>query len=168
MINLSRPFMWIAAAGFVASAIVHVSSLLGLSQPFGHFAWGLHIGIFVVWLPAVLVAQRLSKGAKQTDFWKAVLRGCPPWMKRFLYVLVPYIFINFFVGIALGPKTEADNFRIFSGHWMFFYFAGMAMLYSADQLGSLEPRTCPHGHEVSPFAKFCEECGSELPPLPIA
>lgn len=160
--------MWIAAAGFVASVMVHVSSLLGLPQPLGRLAWGLHIGIFVVWLPAVLVAQRLSKGAKQADFWKAVLRGCPRWMKRFLYVLVPYIFINFFVGIALGPDTESDNFRIFSGHWMFFYFAGMAMLHSAHRLGSLEPRTCPQGHEVSPFAKFCEECGSELPPLSIA
>jgi hypothetical protein len=160
--------MWIAAAGLAASVIVHVSSLLGLPQPFGHAAWALHVGIFVVWIPAVIVAQKLSKGAKQADFWKAVLRGCPPWMRRLLYGLVAYTFINFFVGIALGPDTEAENFRIFSGHWMFFYFAGMAMLYSADRLGSLAPRTCPQGHEVSPFAKFCEECGSQLPPLPIA
>jgi hypothetical protein len=135
--------MWIAAAGLVASVIVHVSSLFGLPQPFGAAAWGLHVGIFIVWVPAVLVAQKLSRGARQADFWRAVLRGCPSWMRRVLYVLFAYTFINFFAGIALGPESEADNFRIFSGHWMLFYFAAMAMLYSADRLGSLSPRTCP-------------------------
>ena len=168
MVHLARPFMWIAVVGLIASVIVHISSILGLPQPFGSAAWGLHVGIFLVWLPAIIVAQRLAKGAKQSDFWKAVLRGCPPWMRRGFYVLFAYAFINFFLNIALGPDSESDNLRLFSGHWMLFYYAGMAMLYSATRLGSLEPRTCPQGHEVSPFAKFCDECGSELPPVPIS
>jgi hypothetical protein len=88
-------------------------------------------------------------------------------MRRGFYLLFAYAFINFFLNIALGPNSESDNLRLFSGHWMLFYYAGMAMLYSATRLGSLEPRTCPLGHEVSPFAKFCDECGSELPPVPI-
>jgi hypothetical protein len=159
--------MWIAVAGLIASVIAHVSSLLGVPQPFGPAVWLLHAGIFVVWLPAVVVAMRLARGAKQADFWKATLRGCPSWMRRGFYVLFAYAFINFFVGIALGLESGSDNLRLFSGHWTLFYYAGMAMLYSAVKIGSLEPRTCPQGHEVSPFAKFCEVCGTPLPPDPI-
>ena len=49
--------------------------------------------------------------------------GARPWMRTTLYVLFAYVFVNFFLGIALGPESEADQFRIFSGHWMVFYFA---------------------------------------------
>jgi hypothetical protein len=167
VIQLATPFRWLAVAGFVASAIVHVSSLLGLRQPFGEAAWGLHIGIFVVWLPTVIVAQRLSKGVRQAEFWKATLRGCPPWMKRATGGLFAYALLNFFVGIALGPESESDRFRIFSGHWMVFYFVAAVTLYSAGQLGSLAPPRCPNGHDVSPFAKFCGACGAAIPPAPI-
>ena len=164
MLRLARPFALLALAGLVASVIVHGCSLLGLPQPFGEAAWGLHVGIFVVWFPAVLVAQKLTRGAKQADFWKAALRGCPAWMRTTLYVLFAYVFVNFFVGIALGPDSEAGQFRLFSGHWMVFYFAAFAMLWSAEQLGEAAASTCPQGHECSPFAKFCEECGAQLPP----
>ncbi len=167
MVQLATPLMWLAILGLAASVIVHVSSLLGLPQPFGPAAWGLHGGIFVVWLPTVLFAQRLSRGAKQADFWRATFRGCPPWVRRAAYGLFAYTFVNFFVGIALGPDSESDQFRIFSGHWMLFYFVAAATLHSASQLGSLMPRACPNGHEVSPFAKFCEACGSPLPPPPV-
>ena len=165
MIHLTRPFIWIAVVGLIASVIVHSSSILGLNQPFGPAVWWLHGGIFIVWFPAVLVGQRLSKGVKQSDVWKAVLRGCPTWMKRGFYILFPYALINFILIFALGPDSESDDLRLFSGHWMLFYFAGMAMLYSATRIGSLESRTCQQGHEVSPFAKFCDECGSKLPPV---
>lgn len=168
LLRLARIFMWIAAAGLIASAIVHVSSLLGLPQPFGPAAWGLHIGIFVVWLPAILVAQKLTQGVKEKDYWKVVLRGCPSWMRRSFYLLFAYTAINFFAGIAGGPETDANKYRIFSGHWMLFYFVAMAILFSANRLGSLATRTCPRGHEVSPSATFCDECGSPLPPVPIA
>src|SRR6266540_914652 len=59
-----RPVMWLAVAGFFASLLVHLLALIGLPSPFGSATWLLHIGIFVVWLPTVLVAQRLGKGAK--------------------------------------------------------------------------------------------------------
>jgi hypothetical protein len=164
MTLLALPFFWIAVAGFAASVVVHLCSLVGVEQPFGRAAWGLHVGIFVVWLPAILVSQKLTKGARQAEFWKAVLRGCPAWTRRALYVLFAYTFVNFFVGIAAGHQSDADNLRIFSGHWMLFYGAGAAMLYSAHRLGPPGVPRCPLGHEVSPFAKFCDECGAPLPP----
>jgi hypothetical protein len=150
--------------GFLASAVVHVYSLFGAANPFGPAAWALHVGIFVVWFPTVLVAQQLTKNVKQADFWKAVLRGCPPWVRRGAYILFPYAIVNFFAGIVLGASNGFNEFRIFSGHWMIFYYVGAATLYSAQRLGPLANRTCPQGHAASPFAHFCEECGAQLPP----
>jgi hypothetical protein len=88
------PMMWLAAAGFLASLLVHVLALLGLPSPFGPATWLLHVGIFVVWFPAVLVSQRLSKNVPQADLWKAVLRGCPRWMKTGSYVVFAYGIVN--------------------------------------------------------------------------
>jgi len=56
------------------------------------------------------------------------------------------------------------NYRGFSGHWMVFYYVGAATLYSAARLGNLNEWQCPHGHEVSPFAKYCDVCGTQVVP----
>jgi hypothetical protein len=42
-----RPVMWLAAAGLVASAVVHALALLGVGLPLGGAIWLLHLGIFV-------------------------------------------------------------------------------------------------------------------------
>ena len=168
MQSLVRPFMWLALVGFAASLAVHVFSLLGQPNPFGPWAWGLHAGVFVVWFPAVLVAHRLSKTAKRADFWKAVLRGCPSWVRTGAYALCAYAVLNFLLFLCIPrPHTPTQDFRGFSGHWLVFYYFAAAILYSAGQLGLMGPRTCPHGHEVSPFSKFCDQCGAQLPPMPI-
>ncbi len=84
-----KPFLplLLAAAllGFVASVTVHVLSLTGVLPPTGEYTWGLHIGIFVVWIPAVMLMQQLlpdKKNFNQKDVWKVALRGCPPWVEK--------------------------------------------------------------------------------------
>src|SRR4051794_15277912 len=96
--------MWVAIAGFAASFLVHVLALAGLPSPFGPATWGLHIGIFVVWLPTVLVVQRMAKNVKQADLWKAVLRGCPPWVRTGMYIVGGYAIFNF--GLFLVQTTS--------------------------------------------------------------
>jgi hypothetical protein len=81
MKKLVAPFIGIAAVGLVLSLFVHVTALFGLSNGLGGAAWGLHIGIFMVWIPAVFAAIRLTRSARQRDFWKVALRGCPSWMR---------------------------------------------------------------------------------------
>lgn len=163
-----RPLMWLAIAGFCASLVVHVLALFGVPSPFGAATWLLHAGIFVVWLPTVLVAQRLAKSVRQADLWKAILRGCPPWVRTGAYVVGGYAFVNFAVfafqtvTYAKGNIPENIEYRGFSGHWMVFYFVGAAALYSASRLG-LSQRRCPRGHEASPFANYCDVCGMQLP-----
>ena len=162
-----RPLMWFAVAGFCASVVVHVLALVGVNSPLGSATWLLHIGIFVVWLPTVLVAQRLSKNVKQADLWKAVLRGCPRWVRTGVSVIVGYAIINFVLFLnqttayAKNKTPDVVEYRGFSGHWMAFYFIGAAVLYSASRLG-FGARRCPRGHEVSPFANYCDHCGTPL------
>ncbi len=165
------PFMYLAGLGLVLSLIVHVSALLGMRSPFGEIAWCLHIGVFVVWLPAIIVMNSLTKDFKNKDLWKAALRACPKWMKNLTYFFFGYAILNFILFAILdiggrkgsGSGTPSNVYRGFSGHWMAFYCAAMAILYSAIHVkGHDEARRCPNGHPVSPSAKFCEECGSNI------
>jgi len=170
---LLTPFMYLAALGLVLSVIVHVLSLLGMPSPFGETSWVLHMGIFVVWLPTVLIATKLVKDFKYRDFWKAALRGCPKWMKNLTYFFFGYEILNFAIffisdfaagGSARGEgNTPSNVFRGFSGHWMAFYCVAMATLYSAIHVEEHdETRRCLNGHPVSPSAKFCEQCGAKV------
>ena len=160
-----KPIMFLALAGFVASVVTHIAGFAGIDKPFGFNPWPLHIGIFVVWLPAVIVAQTLSKGFSQKDMWKATLRGCPKWVKYALYGLFGYAFLSFFAFIAtdMGGGSEAGKVRGFSGHWMVFYFAAYAILRSAINVSASDTvRRCHNGHPVEPNDKYCSQCGSHV------
>src|SRR3990172_9366298 len=131
---LIKPFIVLAAAGLILSIIVHLIALSGGKVPFENLSWGLHAGIFVVWLPAILTAQKLTKDFTRNDFWKAALRGCPTWMRRMTYFFFGYAIINFAIFMismtattkGTATSTETD-LRGFSGPWMAFYSAALAM-----------------------------------------
>lgn len=164
MKTLISPFIGIAAVGLVLSLLVHLSALLRVTNPLGKAAWGLHVGVFVVWLPAVLVAQRLTRNATQKDCWKIALRGCPGWMRYMTIGFFGYAIVNFAIfllGSVGGRESEPDVFRGFSGHWMAFYSAAMAMLYSFLRVDT-RPSRCINGHEVGPLANYCEKCGQQV------
>jgi hypothetical protein len=169
------PFIALSAIGFILSVAAHLAAVAGSPIPFGKAVWALHIGIFVVWLPTVLVGIRLTRGAKQKDFWKIALSGCPKWMRTALYVIFAYAILNFIFFMATTashPQPEGDTppevVRGFSGHWMIFYGAAFATLYSASTIGySAMDRKCPNGHSVTITAKYCESCGAALAPSPL-
>lgn len=161
-------FMVLAASGFVLSDAVHIFGLLGKMPPGDALVMGLHVGIFVVWLPTVLVANRVVRGVNRKDFWKVVLSGSPPWMRYALYALFMYAVCNLilFVLTAGGNHNSKgvtpEVIRGFSGHWMVFYGVAFATLYSvfrAPQL--LQERKCFNGHAVSSDA-YCPTCGNAL------
>lgn len=165
------PLMWLSLLGLVLSFLVHLSALLGMVSALGEAAWFLHGGIFLVWLPAVLVLQPLTREFKQKDLWRAALRGCPSWMRSMTYGFFGYAVLNFVIFLVMHPgrdalpETPAVIFRGFSGHWMAFYSAAVAIFYSArhaeeDDRG----RRCPSGHQVGPLAKYCEQCGRQVVP----
>lgn len=137
----------LAALGFFAALGVHVAALLGLPvQDQLPHVWALHVGIFVVFLPAVLY---LKKNSASNDPL-ALFRGMPAWVVVAILALFLYAFINFFVSLSatggatsdirdgqyvlqnkgrvLREITEAEyiagraaEVRLFSGHWLLFY-----------------------------------------------
>ena len=157
-------FMAIAAFGFVASVIAHLLALAHGPIPGGEKIFALHAGIFIVWIPAVMLMGTLTKGARRSDIWKIGLMGCPRWVKPALTALGAYVAVNFFRGIAMQHR-EGDDFlervRLFSGHWIIFYAIATAIMYSALHVSQdrLNLR-CLLGHKMSPADSFCPECGN--------
>jgi hypothetical protein len=162
--SLLRPFMYLALLGFLASLTAHLASHMGIAKPFGLDPMPLHMGIFVVFVPAVLVSRRLAPGHWRTNYWKTALRGCPAWMRTGLYVIFGYAFLNF-IAVMLGEKTVggATALRGFSGHWMVFYYGAFAIMYSAIQLARHDPAPrCKNGHVLHTVDKYCHECGARV------
>lgn len=168
----NSPFFYLACTGLTLSIIVHITSLLNIPSPLGDMTWILHIGIFIVWIPTMFYSFRLTRDFKQKDFWKAALRGCPDWMKKGIFLLFVYAFLNFIVFMFLdvrGQSSTGENanspnvFRGVSGHWMIFYATAAAVLYSSARTKKHDStRRCPNGHPVSPSADFCEKCGKTI------
>jgi peptidoglycan biosynthesis protein MviN/MurJ (putative lipid II flippase) len=74
---LFYPFMMMAAIGFVLSLATHLLALAGKAPPGGGLVWGLHIGIFAVWIPTVLISRRKGRGVERKLDWKTAVTGCP-------------------------------------------------------------------------------------------
>ena len=169
MAALIVPFMWLSALGFVLSAYAHVMSIWGIPLLWGESVWFLHGGIFVVWLPAVWVSQRVMRDTSQKDFWKIVLSGCPAWMKTAQQILIGYVVVNFLYFMftsASHPASEDTDpsvIRGFSGHWLIFYGLAFSILYSVRQKPELMVgRQCPAGHPVPHGAQYCGSCGARV------
>jgi hypothetical protein len=135
-----RPFLWIfvwtAATGLALSLWVHIGAVLGFTvAPFPLFVI-LHLGIFVVWIPAMLIAKSV-RPVRQMDFWKVASQGVPAWARYVMYGFFGYAFVNFFLfaanpgGRGQGMNPPAVTWRGFSGHWMAFYSAALLILYAS-------------------------------------
>ena len=131
-------FAFLALIGLLLSICVHVGALFGRLVAPEYFFWGLHVGIFVVFFPAILVAQKRVGSTNRKDFWKAVTKGSPDGLRYLLYFFFAYAFVNFFIFILQAPpgtnhkgQNPAIEWRGFSGHWMVFYCASFVILSSA-------------------------------------
>lgn len=167
---LLRQFLWVfiilAFVGLVASLWVHVGAVMGRRVVPEPFFWILHMGIFVVWFPAVMVAKQRVGNLNRKDFWKVLLRDLPDWVRYLIYGFLGYAVVNFLYffqqaptgGGGNGGDTPAIVWRGFSGHWMVFYFAALVILYSATKENNSETR-CLNGHLVPPGTNFCTQCG---------
>jgi hypothetical protein len=79
-------------------------------------------------------------------------------------VLFLYAIVNFLISMSMNAKHEgltALDWRIFSGHWMLFYAAAAALLYSSLRLEG-KARRCMKGHLVPSAELSCPECGEGL------
>jgi hypothetical protein len=165
-----RPFLWFfvcfSAIGLVVSLWVHLGAVMGRRVAPEAFFFILHVGIFVVWIPAVLVAQRLVGNVNRKDLWKVVLKDSPDWMRYMVYGFFGYAIVNFLLFMTKAPSGGSGNppavvWRGFSGHWMAFYSAALAILYAAARAEDISLR-CANGHLASSNAIYCPQCGQPV------
>src|ERR1051325_9293223 len=108
------PFLALALVGLILSVAAHIAAIAGAPIPFGKGVFALHVGIFVVWLPTVLVSIRRTRGAHRRHNWKVALVGCPKWMRTALKILIGYAILNFVIFMATNvshPKPGGDTPR---------------------------------------------------------
>jgi hypothetical protein len=128
-------FAFLALIGLLLSICVHIEALFS-RQP-SSASWGLHVGVFVVFIPAILVAQKRLGTTRGKDFWKAVTKGSPDGVRYMLYFLFAYAFITGLLSFLQSPpgtvpsRDTAPDWRGVSAIWMVFYWASFAILSSA-------------------------------------
>jgi hypothetical protein len=164
--HLRRPkamkvFLALAAIGLVLSLAVHALTFAGVNIP---AAWLLHIGIFVVFVPAIVAANRMAKATSSDHAGDIVLEFAPTWLNCVTGVFFAYAFFNFFCLACLNEggvpgringelvlhshgkvirklspeefdKHEAYVTRGFSATWMLFYSASLLMLAASENAG---------------------------------
>jgi len=161
------PFVALSAVGLGLSLWVHLGAVAGRKVAPEAFFWMLHVGIFVVWFPAVLVSTKRVGNTARSDFWRVALRGSPEWMRYMAYAFFGYAVVNFLFFMTKAPSGSSGAnppaivWRGFSGHWMAFYSAALAILYSAVH-GQGNGFRCINGHLVSPSTRYCERCGQPV------
>jgi uncharacterized protein DUF3592 len=145
---LLLPLIALAAVGFCVSVYFHIDTFLrhrAVPEPLFSL---LHIGIFVVWFPAMLIAQK--RGALQRkDFWKALLKDAPDWL-YLVYAFSAYTAVmdslTFFVFSSSSRQTDPVLTSTgFSATWMMFYLIGFTILYGAARVAASGPK-CLNGH----------------------
>ena len=130
----------LAFIGFLASLVVHIAAWFGIAPPGGEIVFLLHIGIFFLWIPLVILSNRtkpLNAGKNNVDYLLAEL---PKWAGKALGILGLYLAVNFIYFMYCTSKYPTHGvppwlvLRGFSGHWMFFYGASVAGFVGLDRL----------------------------------
>jgi hypothetical protein len=151
----------LSSLGLFLSILVHIASLLGLSIPPAAFV--LQTGMFVVFIPAVLVMKSFVPKRGDIQRLKTALSAAPAWMRYMTYSFVGYAVISFTLSLFNAPSQTGSVVVKESSDWMGFYSAALTMLYSALQIhrkGIMHK--CPNGHKVPFAAEYCEQCGQPI------
>ncbi len=161
---IAFPVMLLAGAGVLLCLISYLRWLTGRYHPLASGPPILFVGIFVVWLPTVLLMNTVTRDFKQKDLWKAALRGCPSWMRMCLWVGSGIVMAITFLPVVLGRNSAPSEggFTLFP---IIFYGVSFCTMYSILHVDQLDAsRRCLNGHAMPPLAKFCEECGAPTAP----
>ena len=117
---------WIAALGFIASVVCHVMGWLQVEPAWGKSVFVLHIGILVLWIPLVILANRTMPAGSRSNM-AHLFAELPAWAGRAVAIFGFYValnFVYFMYRTSQFPKGKVPFYltlRGFSGHWMLFY-----------------------------------------------
>lgn len=89
---LSFILMIVALVGFYQSSLLHLSIMRSPNEPASE-NWWLSLGIFVVWIPAVVASRELTKNNSERDAWKIIFGS--RWIEYIILGLFAYGFIHY-------------------------------------------------------------------------
>lgn len=125
----SLPFWLLAAAGFLLSAVMHTGTFIGVNfEAMMPFPFGLHVGIFIVLVPAFIASSKdlkktninFNQAGSQLEYWKRLTKFAPFWMRVLLMLLIPYALFNFFFTLFIlkegGGPSIIDGQKVLSSH----------------------------------------------------
>jgi hypothetical protein len=131
-------FMILAAVGFVASAIVHAESWgprpLGIEQ-----TWPLHVGIFIVFIPAVLGQKQPSgnsAAARQARRKGPQYEYAPRWMRSVLSVCGAYALVNFVAFMVMLTTGTAAHVHQRNGRYVILQHHQIVRAATPDEVRS--------------------------------
>lgn len=114
---MKKTLCFISGLGFILGFIVHVVSLLGiyLGEKFP-FIWALHVGIFIVWLPAILELNKNPELKQQNigtlsnpfKFFGIMFKNAPKPIMIISVVFFFYATINFLLYMLAGQGGVPD------------------------------------------------------------
>ena len=130
----------LATVGFLAALIVHVAAILGQTHPFDLSSDYLFAGLFLVWIPTGLLTN--ASGPKQGGRWqwRAVLRGCPKFLQRAMWILSGYAWVLVGLPFIYRSETGSAHYRArsVSSIYLAIYSAAVCVLYSVAQSGDFD------------------------------
>jgi hypothetical protein len=147
--------LWLAAAGFVASAALHLLSFTPWASLAGERAVPA-LGILVFALAAVMVARLRRTVALRRRWarvavydWRAPVRAVPPPLQLLVVGAALYAWMNFALCLLLDLPPDAQpaiTLRMASGHLIFFFLVPLVFFrwvepaLEADRAASERPR----------------------------
>lgn len=134
-------WVWLAAAGFIGSAALHLVSFTPwAARPGEHAVWALGALVFV--LAAVMVARLRRTAALGRRWrrvavydWRALVRRVPPGLQVLVVGAALYAWMNFVLCLFLEPAvlpSGAVTLRMASGHLMFFFLVPLVFFRWVD------------------------------------
>ena len=128
---LAYPFMLLGLAGFLVSLYVHIAAWFGQIVLPQSWLLGLHIGMFPPFFVSMFLSPRALRLRRQVRSDQA-----GNFLNTAMMVVFFYALANFVLGMSIsafhhGQMPPVQEWKLFSGHWMLFYFWSFAILYQA-------------------------------------
>lgn len=152
---MRKVLFYVACAGWLCSLLVNLYGVAGIDLSVQYkYVFALHIGVFIVWLPAVFALRnnqelrqlKTQPFAARSPFsvYRIILKGVPAWLivligGRAIYGFVSFIYVNFCQEGLFSSVHKAVTFttqqksvntiRMFSAIWLLFYSMAAGILF---------------------------------------
>jgi hypothetical protein len=122
---MKKLLFYFAATGWALGLIINLLAWFDIDvSEYLPFIWVLHIGIFIVWIPAIIQLKKKQRPAlnifpaKPFTLIKSITHGVPQWLVSIAIAGFVYAFINFGLFILQLPGTPdiKDGHYILQNH----------------------------------------------------